>query len=104
MSIFTSPPARGGVARSAGVVGASNSFALLAPKPERFLRRAVGVAEQHAVAARLDPVVLPRRHDEDVVRGEIPARLAHAYRPRALDHAEHGAVGAAVARAGVAPG
>src|SRR5688572_3761770 len=70
---------------------------LLPPEAERFLRRAVGKAEQYAIGFRLEAMRAPRWDHEDVVRGKCVTLRADLDRTVALDHVEHRAVGAAVA-------
>src|SRR3954469_11492463 len=76
-----------------------SSFAFFAPEAERLLGRAVGITEEHALGRGAQPVRLPRGHDEDVVRRELERRFADRDPAAALDHAEDGAVGAAVSAA-----
>src|SRR5437660_9045776 len=70
--------------------------AFFPPEAERFLRRPVGVAEDHAVGRRLEAAYLPRRHDENVMRREIETLAPDIGAAPPFDHAVHRAVGAAM--------
>src|SRR5262249_18996888 len=71
-----------------------------APEAQRFLRGAVRVAEDHAVAHRLETVDFPRRTAEAVVRRETEAPRANLRLAPPFDDAAHGAVGAAAGAPG----
>ena len=63
----------------------SSGASVLAPDAERFLRRAVGNREQHRLLAGGVRVVLPRRHDEHVVRAPFQHLVADRRGALALD-------------------
>src|SRR5262252_5164022 len=68
----------------------------LAPEAERFLRRPVGIAEQHALALGLKVIIRPRRHHENIVRLERKIQFTDTRASTALDYVEHRAVGTAI--------
>src|SRR5258706_15723652 len=68
---------------------------LLAPETERFLRGAVGVAEEHAIGGGREPVRFPRGNDENVVRRELEMRRADVDASLPYDDTIDRAVGAA---------
>src|SRR5262249_21458400 len=74
----------------------------LAPEAERFLRRPVGIAEQHTLALGLKVIIRPRRHHENIVRLERKIQFTDTRASMALDYVEHRAVGTAIGLTGKA--